>query len=332
MEPLLSVEGLEVSLFTRSGVLTAIGGLNFELAPGETLAIVGESGCGKSLTALALMGLLPSPPARLTAGSILMDGRNLARLPERELLQIRGQKLSMIFQDPMNSLNPVLSVGTQLVEAIRTHTDIGEQAAWVRARELLELVNIPNPQERLHEYPHRLSGGTCQRIMIAMAIACHPRVLIADEPTTALDVTIQEQILHLLRKLQIESGMGLIIITHDLGVVAEMADKVMVMYAGRKVEEAPVEALFDDPLHPYTQGLIGATPSVTQKRHEMLSDIPGMVPALNEMPLGCAFAPRCSRAWDRCRSERPAAFVPDEGRMVACFAVEIDRGQREAVA
>ena len=320
MSTLLSVEDLQVHLHTRAGTLKALDKVSLRVEAGKTLAIVGESGCGKSLTALAVMRLLPEPPARIVGGRILLEGKDLAAASERDMLKVRGKDVSMIFQDPMTSLNPVLSVGTQLVEVLRAHTPLTGAQAWARAQELLEQVSIPNAAARLHEFPHRLSGGMNQRVMIAMAIACNPRVLIADEPTTALDVTIQAQILELLRKLQQDSGMGLVMITHDLGVVAETADRVVVMYAGRKVEEAPVEALFADPQHPYTQGLMGATPSAGGARGGRLADIPGMVPALSDLPAGCAFAARCPKAMARCRTERPELAAVDGEREVACFA------------
>ncbi|MFL7905511.1 ABC transporter ATP-binding protein [Azospirillum argentinense] len=319
--PVLDVQGLETTLFTRAGALKAVDGLSFSVEAGETVAIVGESGCGKSLTALSVMRLLPDPPARITGGRVLLDGRDLAALPERAMMAVRGRDVSMIFQDPMSSLNPVQTVGRQLVEVIRAHTGLSRRAAADRALELLDLVRIPDARGRFDEYPHRLSGGMCQRVMIAIAIACRPRVLIADEPTTALDVTIQAQVLDLLKRLQDEVGMAMLVISHDLGVVAETASRVIVMYAGRKVEEAPVEALFDAPLHPYTQGLLAATPNPDAPPHR-LAEIPGMVPGLNELPQGCAFAPRCPRATTRCRVERPALHVPAAGRQVACFAVE----------
>jgi peptide/nickel transport system ATP-binding protein len=326
MVPVLSVEQLEVSLYTRTGALKAIDALSLSVDRGETLAIVGESGCGKSLTALAIMRLLPDPPAKITGGRVLLDGRDLATATERELLAVRGKAVSMIFQDPMTSLNPVLSVGTQLVEVLRAHTDLTPRQARARALALLEQVNIPNAAARLDEYPHRLSGGMNQRVMIAMAIACQPRVLIADEPTTALDVTIQAQILQLLQALQREYGMALLMITHDLGVVAETADRVVVMYAGRKVEEARVEDLFASPMHPYTQGLMGATPSALGDRGTRLADIPGMVPSLADLPAGCAFAARCGRAMARCLVERPTLEACGDGHLVACFAVGDARG------
>jgi len=323
MAALLDVRNLSISLSTRAGVLRAVNDVSFSVDAGETLAIVGESGCGKSLTALSIMRLLPEPPARVSGGQVLVGGRDLLALPEREMRTARGKEVSMIFQDAMSSLNPVVTVETQIVEMIRQHQDLSAAAARDRARELLEMVGIPDAKARLGEYPHRLSGGMSQRVMIAMAVACNPRVLIADEPTTALDVTIQAQILDLLRRLQAETGMALVLITHDLGVVAEMADRVVVMYAGSKVEEATVDGLFDRPLHPYARGLMAATPAAgPAARHARLADIPGMVPALADLPPGCSFATRCPLVFDRCWREPPALLVPPGGHPVACFAVE----------
>ena len=318
----LDVKGLSTTLFTRRGEMKAVDGLSLSVDAGETVALVGESGCGKSLSALSIMRLLPDPPARIVGGEVWLNGRNLVPLPEEAMLEVRGKEIGMIFQDPMSSLNPVATVATQIVEVLRSHTDMGRTAARARALELLELVGMPDAPRRLDEYPHRLSGGMCQRVMIAMAIACNPSVLIADEPTTALDVTVQAQVLALLKKLQADSGMAMIFITHDLGVVAETADRVVVMYAGRKVEEAGVDALFETPLHPYTAGLIGATPIPGAERAARLADIPGMVPALNALPAGCAFADRCPRVMDRCRQEMPRLTQPAPGRLVACFAAE----------
>jgi oligopeptide/dipeptide ABC transporter ATP-binding protein len=318
---LLEIDRLQVSLFTRAGVLPAVDGLSLSVDAGETVAIVGESGCGKSLSALAVMRLLPEPPARIIGGAVRLAGRDLVLISEREMQRVRGKEISMVFQDPMTSLNPVVPIGAQLAEAIRQHDPISYRAAIQRAVALLQRVRIADAERRLDDYPHQLSGGMSQRVMIAMAIACEPQVLIADEPTTALDVTIQAQILKLMKELQASSGMGLVIITHDLGVVAETADRVVVMYAGRKVEEAPVEALFEQPLHPYTRGLLGATPSAT--RHGgRLADIAGQVPGLAELPAGCAYAERCPLAFDRCRTERPALSRPLPRRLVACFAAE----------
>jgi oligopeptide/dipeptide ABC transporter ATP-binding protein len=320
--PILAIDKLQVSLFTRRGVLPAVDGLSLTVAPGETVAIVGESGCGKSLAALAVMRLLPEPPARIVGGAVRFMGRDLAVLSDREMQRVRGKDISMIFQDPMTSLNPVLTVGDQLIEAIRHHTDVSRHEAGNRAVELLRQVRIPDPERRLDDYPHQMSGGMSQRVMIAMAIACGPQLLIADEPTTALDVTVQAQILDLLKELQTSSGMGLIIITHDLGVVAATADRVVVMYAGRKVEEARVGALFERPLHPYTRGLLGATPSAVRRRGGRLVEIAGSVPALSDLPVGCAFQNRCPEVFDRCRAERPmlAPLLPHQS--AACFAAE----------
>ena len=326
--PLLEVDSLDVVLHTRAGRTKAIDRMSFSVAAGETLAIVGESGCGKSLTALSVLGLLPQPQLQIAGGAIRLLGRDLVPLSEREMQRVRGREVAMIFQDPMNSLNPVRTVGAQLVEMLQAHERIGHAAAWQRAQRLLEQVSIPNAQARLHEYPHRLSGGMCQRVMIAMAIACQPRLLIADEPTTALDVTIQAQILALLAQIQRDSGMGLVIITHDLGVVAEVADRVLVMYAGRKVEEAPVQVLFDAPQHPYTQGLLAATPSPLRARGSRLADIPGMVADLSALPAGCAFAARCPRAFDRCLAERPPLVRVGAGHRAACFAVHAADGSK----
>ena len=320
----LEVRGLSTTLFTRRGEMKAVDGLSLSVGAGETVALVGESGCGKSLSALSIMRLLPDPPARLVGGEVRLNGRDIVPLAEEAMLDIRGQEIGMIFQDPMSSLNPVATVEKQIVEVLRTHTDLSGAAARARARELLELVGMPDAGRRLDAYPHQLSGGMCQRVMIAMAIACSPSVLIADEPTTALDVTVQAQVLALLKKLQADAGMAMIFITHDLGVVAETADRVVVMYAGRKVEEAGVDDLFEAPLHPYTAGLIGATPTPGAARAARLADIPGMVPPLNALPAGCAFAPRCPRVMERCRGERPELTQPVPGRLVVCFAAEMD--------
>jgi peptide/nickel transport system ATP-binding protein len=320
--PILAVDKLEVSLFTRRGVLPAVDGLSLTVAAGETVAIVGESGCGKSLAALAVMRLLPEPPAKIVGGAVRFMGRDLASLSDREMQRVRGKDISMIFQDPMTSLNPVVTVGDQLIEAIRRHTDVSRKEAGDRAIELLRQVRIPDAERRLDDYPHQMSGGMSQRVMIAMAIACDPKLLIADEPTTALDVTVQAQILGLLKELQTASGMGLIIITHDLGVVAETADRVIVMYAGRKVEEARVGALFERPLHPYTRGLLGATPSAVRRRGGRLVEIAGSVPALSDLPIGCAFQNRCPDAFDRCRGGRPALASLLPQHSAACFVAE----------
>ena len=312
----------ERARMSPGGEMKAVDGLSLSVGAGETVALVGESGCGKSLSALSIMRLLPDPPARIVGGEVRLNGRDLVRLPEEGMLDIRGQEIGMIFQDPMSSLNPVAPIEKQIAEVLMTHTDLGRGQARARAHELLEMVGMPDAGRRLDAYPHQLSGGMCQRVVIAMAIACSPSVLIADEPTTALDVTVQAQVLALLKKLQADAGMAMVFITHDLGVVAETADRVVVMYAGRKVEEAAVDDLFDTPLHPYTAGLIGATPVPGAARAERLADIPGMVPPLNALPRGCAFAPRCPRVMERCRQERPQLTQPAAGRLVACFAAE----------
>jgi len=318
----LEVRGLRTTLFTRRGEMKAVDGLSLTVGAGETVALVGESGCGKSLSALSIMRLLPDPPARIVDGTVRLNGRDLVALPEEAMLAIRGKEIGMIFQDPMSSLNPVATVEKQIAEVLMAHGELGRGQARARAHELLELVGMPDAGRRLDAYPHQLSGGMCQRVMIAMAIACRPSVLIADEPTTALDVTVQAQVLALLKRLQADAGMAMIFITHDLGVVAETADRVVVMYAGRKVEEAPVDTLFEAPLHPYTVGLIGATPVPGAARADRLADIPGMVPPLNALPRGCAFAPRCKRVMERCRHERPQLTRPAPDHLVACFAVE----------
>jgi peptide/nickel transport system ATP-binding protein len=322
MSPPLDVRDLRTTLFTRRGEMKAVDGLSLTVGAGETVALVGESGCGKSLSALSIMRLLPDPPARIVGGEVRLNGRDIVALSEDDMLNVRGKEIGMIFQDPMSSLNPVATIEKQIVEVLTAHSDLGRRAARARAHELLELVGMPDAARRLDAYPHQLSGGMCQRVVIAMAIACSPSVLIADEPTTALDVTVQAQVLALLKKLQADAGMAMIFITHDLGVVAETADRVVVMYAGRKVEEATVDDLFEAPLHPYTVGLIGATPTPGAERAERLADIPGMVPPLNALPQGCAFAPRCKRVMARCLGERPTLREAAPGRLVACFAVE----------
>ena len=322
---LLEVSGLQTFFFTRSGVLKAVDGVSFSLARGETLAVVGESGCGKSMAALSVMRLVPDPPGRIVGGRVLLEGRDLLALDEDAMRNVRGNELSMIFQEPMTSLNPVLTIGEQISEAIRLHQDLPASEVRARAVEMLKKVRIPEAAQRAAEYPHQLSGGMRQRAMIAMALACNPKVLIADEPTTALDVTIQAQILELIVELQRETGTALILITHDLGIVAETAQRVVVMYAGRKVEEAGVEDLFAEPLHPYTQGLMASIPRLPSMRGagaaagERLAEIPGMVPALTNLPQGCLFAPRCPRADDRCRADYPAYEEKHPGHSVACW-------------
>ena len=322
---MLEVAGLQTFFFTRAGILKAVDGVSFSLNRGETLALVGESGCGKSMTALSIMRLVPDPPGRIVGGSITLDGRDLLQLNEAAMRKVRGNELSMIFQEPMTSLNPVFTIGEQISEAIRLHQDLPQTAIADKTVEMLRLVRIPEPTQRSREYPHQLSGGMRQRAMIAMALACNPKVLIADEPTTALDVTIQAQILELMAQLQRQLGTALILITHDLGIVAECAQRVIVMYAGRKVEEAAVAALFASPLHPYTQGLIASIPPLPSMRGKSvelgtdLKEIPGMVPALTNLPPGCAFAPRCALADQRCRAEYPPYEEKQPGHWAACW-------------
>ena len=321
-QTVLDVRNLQTVFFTHSGLFRAVDDVSFSVRRGETLAIVGESGCGKSVSALSIMRLVPDPPGRIVGGSVKLEGTDLLELDEAQMRQVRGNRISMIFQEPMTSLNPVMRIGDQITEAVRLHRDMTRQQAWEQAVEMLRLVRIPEPARRALEYPHQLSGGMRQRAMIAMALACRPALLIADEPTTALDVTIQAQILALVLELQQELGMALILITHDLGVVAQTAQRVIVMYAGRKVEEADVEILFADPRHPYTRGLmasIPAVPSFQGKADARLTEIPGAVPSLISLPEGCAFAPRCSLAIARCREAYPPLQDWGGGHWAACW-------------
>jgi oligopeptide/dipeptide ABC transporter ATP-binding protein len=318
----LDVKNLQTVFFTSSGLFKAVDDLSFQVRRGETLAIVGESGCGKSVSALSVMRLVPDPPGRIVGGAVLLEGNDVLGLDDAEMRDIRGNRISMIFQEPMTSLNPVMRIGDQITEAVRLHQTMTRKEAWDKAVEMLRLVRIPEPARRAQDYPHQLSGGMRQRAMIAMALACRPALLIADEPTTALDVTIQAQILALMLELQTELGMGLVLITHDLGVVAQTAQRVVVMYAGRKVEEADVDDLFANPLHPYTRGLmasIPALPSECGKGDGRLSEIPGMVPALTRLPPGCAFAPRCKLAIKRCHEESPTLAEFGGNHAAACW-------------
>jgi peptide/nickel transport system ATP-binding protein len=323
----LDVKGLQTVFFTNSGLFRAVDDVSFHVRRGETLAIVGESGCGKSVTALSIMRLVPNPPGKIVGGSIMLEGSDLLGLDEDKMREVRGNRISMIFQEPMTSLNPVMRIGDQITEAVRLHRPMTAKQAWDQAVEMLRLIRIPEPERRALEYPHQLSGGMRQRAMIAMALACRPALLIADEPTTALDVTIQAQILALVLELQQELGMALILITHDLGVVAQTAQRVIVMYAGKKVEEADVEALFANPRHPYTRGLmasIPAVPSLGGNADVRLVEIPGMVPSLTRLPKGCAFAPRCEFAIARCREEYPPLENFGVDHWAACWrAAEI---------
>lgn len=320
--PLLAIDNLSTYFDTVAGTVRSVDGVSYCVQAGRTLGVVGESGCGKSVTALSILRLVPTPPGRYAGGQVRYRGTNLLDLSEKQMRQIRGNRISMIFQEPMTSLNPVLTVGRQIAETVMVHQGLNKRDAYRRAEEMLRLVQIAEPERRVHEYPHQLSGGMRQRVMIALALACNPEVLIADEPTTALDVTIQAQIIDLLRRLQQKLGMGIVIITHDLGVVAECCDRVVVMYAGRKVEEAPVTELFDQPLHPYTRALMASMPSMNTSI-ERLAEIPGMVPAPNELGRGCSFAPRCAYATQRCREETPSLDAHGDDHIVACF--EVDR-------
>jgi len=327
-DALLEVDDLTTYFFTRDGVVRAVEGVSFRVMRGEVLAIVGESGCGKSVTSLSIMRLIASPPGRTVRGRVLFEGRNLLALPEPEMRKIRGNAISMIFQEPMTSLNPVLTIGRQVAEALVLHRGMSREQALARSIELLREVRIPAPERRVNQYPHQLSGGMRQRVMIAMALACAPRLLIADEPTTALDVTIQAQILDLMRELSQKTGAAIVLITHDLGVVAEMAERVVVMYAGRKVEEASVADLFARPRHPYTRGLLDSIPKLrgagvgnasergTRRR---LAEIAGTVPSLSEPITGCAFAPRCHFATARCRAESPVLEEKAAAHFAACW-------------
>src|ERR1700694_1382 len=322
-EPILEVADLRTWFFTRDGVVRAVDGVSFHVIPGETLAIVGESGCGKSVTALSILRLIPSPPGRIVSGMVRFAGRDLLGLSEAQMRDVRGNEISMIFQEPMTSLNPVLTIGHQIAETLTLHQGLDHRAALAKAVDMLRLVHIPEAQRRIAEYPHQLSGGMRQRVMIAMALACNPKLLIADEPTTALDVTIQAQILDLMRELKQKIDAAIVLITHDLGVVAEMAQRVVVMYAGRKAEEAPVRELFRRPLHPYTKGLLASVPrlgdSLARERLPRLAEIPGTVPSLKDEIPGCPFAARCPFATEICRREMPAFDEKEPGHFAACF-------------
>ena len=317
---LLRIEGLQTHFFTEAGTVRAVDGVSLMVPKGETLGIVGESGCGKSVTALSVLRLIPNPPGKIVAGNIFLDGRDLLKLPEDEMRKVRGASISMIFQEPMTSLNPVFTVGDQIAEGIRLHQRLSKRESWNKAIEMLRLVRIPDPDRRVKEYPHQMSGGMRQRVMIAMALSCNPQLLIADEPTTALDVTIQAQILELLSQLKSELGMAVMLITHDLGVVADTAARVAVMYAGRVVEEAPVMELFANPKHPYTQGLLSSIPRIEKsERRPRLQAIPGMVPDMLELPKGCKFQARCSKVFEPCSGEEPQLKEVAPNHRVRCY-------------
>jgi oligopeptide/dipeptide ABC transporter ATP-binding protein len=325
--PLLQVEGLVTEFQTEAGVVRAVDGVDLRVGKGETVALVGESGCGKSVTALSIMRLVQAPAGRIAAGRVLLEGVDLAKLPETEMRKVRGARIAMIFQEPMTSLNPVLTVGFQIAEAVRLHRNVSKREAWAEAVKMLDLVEIPDPAERARAYPHQLSGGMRQRVMIAIALSCGPELLIADEPTTALDVTIQAQILELLDGLRERLGMALLLITHDLGVVAERAERVLVMYAGRVIEEGPVADVFRDPRHPYTRGLLRSVPRLGMARAK-LDPIPGIVPRLTDLPSGCRFRNRCDLAEADCARIDPPLERFDNGRAAACIVTM--RAERKA--
>ena len=321
--PLLRIENLRIELKTRDGIAPVIDDMSFELNAGETLSFVGESGCGKSMTALGIMGLLPERVGRIAAGSIVFNGEDLTKASDSRMREIRGNDISMIFQEPMTSLNPVYTIGEQIAEVLRRHQSLSKRAAWDKATELLDAVRIPNPQSRIKDYPFQLSGGQRQRVMIAIALACEPKILIADEPTTALDVTVQAQIFELLQDLRAKTGTAIILITHDMGAVAEMAERMIVMYAGRKAEEGPVEQIIERPRHPYTKGLIACVPHIinnlTDQRDDLV-EVPGIVPGLREFGQNrCLFAARCDSRSDQCNQKRPDEVRFDNRHFVACW-------------
>lgn len=327
-KPLLEVKHLKTYFYTEDGIVRAVDGVDFEVYPGEVLGLVGESGCGKSVTSLSIMRLI-AKPGRVDEGEILLDGEDLLKFSEDEMIKVRGNRISMIFQQPQTALNPVFKVGDQLAEVLDVHQDLGKEAGWQRAIELLKMVGVPDPERRVEAYPHELSGGMAQRVMIAMALACVPELLIADEPTTALDVTIQAQILDLIRDMRKEMNSSVILITHDLGVVAEMAERVAVMYAGEIVEQTDVNTLFDEPLHPYTQGLIGSIPVLGEIK-ERLDVIPGSVPNLINLPPGCRFAPRCQARMKYnltiCTDQKPELDEAKMGHKVRCWLYQSVEG------
>lgn len=316
--PLLEVRSLTTHFFTEDGVVRAVEDVNFEIHPGEILSLVGESGCGKSVTGLSLLRLIPIPPGKIMSGELLFEGRDLLGLEEREMERVRGNDISMIFQEPMTSLNPVFTIGNQIMEALQLHQNLDKKEAKRRAIEMLDRVKIPSPEVRIDSYPHQLSGGMRQRAMIAMALSCQPKLLIADEPTTALDVTIQAQVLRLLKEIQGEMGMAVMLITHDLGVVSEIADRVAVMYAGRIVESGPIEAIFGEMRHPYTRGLLESIPQLEEKR-KRLNAIPGQVPNPMDLPTGCKFHPRCHLMIDDCKREEPPLFQVNGNHFSRCL-------------
>ena len=322
MADLIQVKNLRTSFFTQEGEVRAIDGVSFEIGEGKTLGLVGESGCGKSVTSLSIMRLVPSPPGRIVGGEILYRGRDLLKLSNEEMRKMRGNEISMVFQEPMTSLNPVFTVGNQIGEAIRLHQGLGKKQTRAKTIDMLRLVKIGDPESRVDAYPHQLSGGMRQRVMIAMALSCNPSLLIADEPTTALDVTIQAQILELMKELQQRIGMALLLITHDLGVVAERADEVAIMYAGKIVERANAQAIFARPFHPYTVGLLNSLPGTGAKKKKRLDAIPGVVPSPLHLPNGCSFRDRCPKAQSVCAETEPPLVEKEPGHFVACYFPE----------
>jgi oligopeptide transport system ATP-binding protein len=326
---LLEVNGLKTQFFTQDGVVQAVRGVSFYVDEGETLGIVGESGCGKSVSVLSVMRLIPQPPGKIVDGEVIFDGQDLVKVSDDQIRRVRGNKIAMIFQDPMTSLNPVLTIGRQIGEALELHMGMNREEARKRSAELLSMVGIPEAEMRLDDYPHQFSGGMRQRAMIAMGLACNPRLLIADEPTTALDVTIQAQIVELVKRLRDEIGMAIIWITHDLGVVAGLADRVMVMYAGVVVEEAPVKEAYGDPRHPYTIGLLGSLPRLDVVRSDKLQSIEGLPPDLIDPPKGCPFQPRCAYAIEKCQTEIPPLEPVGPRHRIACW-VDVTKASRPA--
>jgi oligopeptide/dipeptide ABC transporter ATP-binding protein len=324
-QKILEIKDLRTYFFTYEGVAKAVDGVSYQLAKGEPLGVVGESGCGKSVTALSILRLIPVPPGRVVGGEILFKGRNLLELSEDQMRKIRGNRISMIFQEPMTSLNPVFTVGNQIQETLKLHQELSKKESLEKSIEMLKLVNIPSPERAVERYPHELSGGMRQRVMIAMALACNPEILIADEPTTALDVTIQAQILDLMNKLKEELGMAIILITHNLGVIAETVKRVIVMYAGKIVEEAKTKTLFENPQHPYTMGLLKSIPILGDKIRRgkvRLNEIPGVVPSLYELPAGCKFSTRCPSVMDICQEKEPELKEIETGHFSSCWLTE----------
>ncbi len=317
--PLLKIKNLKTYFYTSDGVVKAVDDVSWDLYQKEVIGLVGESGCGKSVTALSILRLIPDPPGKIISGEILFNGKNLISLSDEQMRKIRGNDISMIFQEPMTSLNPVFTIGAQVAEAIQLHQKLNKKAALEKSIEMLKLVGIPSPEKRVKEYPHELSGGMKQRAMIAMALSCNPKILIADEPTTALDVTIQAQILDLMSKLKDEFDASIVLITHDLGVIAEMAQKVVVMYAGKVMERTGVTKIFETPLNPYTQGLLNSLPKIDTAHKQKLNTIPGIVPGLYDLPNGCKFSPRCSRVMEICKQSEPELIEVDDGHWSRCW-------------